>query len=66
MKPSPPAPLPAARPDPRERGERKIDHYRRTWLEASTPDKPQMDMKLDLEASPLPGVRACGRERGRG
>jgi len=68
-RPSPPAPLPAARPDPRERGAREIHRHRRTWLKksgASTADKPQTEMRLELEASPLPGVRVCGWERGRG
>ncbi len=29
-------------------------------------DKPRMEMPLELALPPLPGVRVCGRERGRG
>jgi hypothetical protein len=29
-------------------------------------DKPRMEIPPELAFSPLPGVRACGRERGRG
>src|SRR5215203_3471024 len=62
QKPSPPAPLPAAHPDPRERGGREIHRCSHRWIcQAKMPGptgKPRMEMRVELARPPLPGVRA--------